>query len=502
VRGGYGINYSGTTDFLSYSGTIGNLPGQTLNVTYSSPTYVDLAGLATANIVPAPRGGARPFEAVPLTNRAAGITGYADERVVPYIQSFNLSVQRELARNLTMEVSWVGNKSTKLFSNTQLNESNIFENGILDAFVVTRAGGNAPLFDKIFMGLNVPGAGVVNGTTLSGSQALRRYTTTNQWLANGEVGSFANWLNTTAALGQNPGDLLRRAGLPENFIVVNPQFGSVSLAGNNNNSTYHSLQTQLTKRVSNGFSGQFSHTWSKGLGTTGIRDPRNRSMSKGFLGSHRTHNFKANATWELPFGPNRALLGNAPSFIQRIVEGWQISGIFNQTSGAPLGLGSSRSTVSNRASQTADLVGALPEGLGKVKVGDGRVEYFEGLSTRLAPLPNYGGDTTLPDRFTNQVVVDSAGNIIVQNPVPGIPGNTSSTIPGLLGPGDFRLDLAVTKRVRIREGTTFTLRLDAINALNTPQWGNPNTDINSANFGRITSANGERTVTINARVDF
>jgi hypothetical protein len=502
VRGGYGINYAGTTDFLSYSGTIGNLPGQTLNVTYSPPTYVDLAGLAAANIVPAPRGGARPFEAVPLTNRNAGITGYADERVIPYIQSFNLSLQRELARNLTLEVSWVGNKSTKLFNNTQLNESNIFENGILDAFVTTRAGGNAALFDRIFMGLNVPGAGVVNGTSLTGSQALRRYTTTNQWIANGEVGSFANWLNTTAALGQNPGDLLRRAGLPENFIVVNPQFGSVSLAGNNNNSTYHSMQTQVSKRMSQGLSGQFSYTWSKGLGATGVRDPRHRQLSKGLLGFHRTHNFKANATWELPFGPNRAMLAAAPAVLQRIVEGWQISAIFNQTSGSPLGLGSSRSTVSNRASQTADLVGALQEGLGKVKVGNGRVEYFEGLSTRPAPLPNYGGDTTLPDRLTNQVVVDNTGKIIVQNPIPGITGNTSSTLSALEGPGDFRLDMALTKRVQIREGTTFTLRLDAINALNTPQWGNPNTDINSANFGRITSAGGARTVTINARVDF
>jgi len=502
IRGGYGLNYAGTTDFLSYSGTIGNLPGQTLNVTYSPPNYVDLSTLATANIVPAPRGGARPFEAVPLTNRAAGITGYADDRVIPYIQSFNLSLQRELSRGLTLEVSWVGNKSTKLFSNTQLNESNIFENGILDAFVTTRAGGNAPLFDRIFMGLNVPGAGVVNGTGLTGSQALRRYTTTNQWIANGEVGSFANWLNTTAALGTNPGDLLRRAGLPENFVVVNPQFGSVNLAGNNNNSNYHSMQTQVTRRMTQGVNGQFSYTWSRGLGATGIRDPRNRQLSTGLLSSHRTHNFKANATWDLPVGPGRALLSNAPSFVHRIVEGWQLSGIFGRTSGAPLGFSSTRSTVSNRASQTADLVGRLPQGLGKVKVGNGRVEYLEGLSTRVAPLPNFGGDATLPDRFTNQVVVDANGNIILQNPVPGRPGNTSSTLSVLEGPGSLRLDMALTKKVQIREGTTFTLRVDAINALNTPQWDNPNTDINSANFGRITGADGARTVTINARIDF
>ena len=83
-----------------------------------------------------------------------------------------------------------------------------------NAFNVTRAGGNTPLFDRIFMGLNVPGAGVVNGTTLTGSEALRRYTNTNQFIANCDVGALANFLNTTSAITGENGGLLRRAGLP------------------------------------------------------------------------------------------------------------------------------------------------------------------------------------------------------------------------------------------------------------------------------------------------
>lgn len=51
IRGGYGINYAGAPDFLGYSGNIGNLPGQTLNVTYSPPGYLDLTGLPAANVV-------------------------------------------------------------------------------------------------------------------------------------------------------------------------------------------------------------------------------------------------------------------------------------------------------------------------------------------------------------------------------------------------------------------------------------------------------------------
>ena len=41
----------------------------------------------------------------------------------------------------------------------------------------TRAGGNAQLFDQMLNGMNIPGAGVVNGTTISGSAALRAYFT-------------------------------------------------------------------------------------------------------------------------------------------------------------------------------------------------------------------------------------------------------------------------------------------------------------------------------------
>jgi len=54
----------------------------------------------------------------------------------------------------------------------------------------------------------------------------------------------------------------------------------------------------------------------------------------------------------------------------------------------------------------------------------------------------------------------------------------------------------------------FTIRADAVNVLNRPVWDNPNTDINSNSFGRITqhpmnpNITGARTITINARIDF
>jgi hypothetical protein len=292
---------------------------------------------------------------------------------------------------------------------------------------------------------------------------------------------------------------------------VNPQFGSVMLHGNNNNSIYHSLQTSVTKRMSQGFSGQLSYTWSKNLGDTlggdtvaTVRNPRNRSLQRGLVSFDRTHGVRANGTWDLPFGPNRLFLAGAPSWLQRVAEGWQLAGILSWNSGTALEFTSPLQTIAGRsAANTADLVGTMPEDVGKVEVGDGFVQYFPKLSVRPAPLRNFGSDSNnLAGDFTNQVVVDSSGNTLLANPEPGKTGNTAYNLPWIKGPGSLGFDLAVSKRIRLNETTNFTMRLDAVNVLNTPQWGNPNVDINSPAFGRITTAGGARTFTVNARVDF
>ena len=170
------------------------------------------------------------MQPVPVTNRVTGVQGYADNRAVPYVQNWNLSLQRELVKNLTLEVRYVGSKGTKLRSAKELNTVNIFENGIINAFNITQAGGNAPLFDAMLQGIRI--GSITVGQNGSGSEALRQFATTNQWIANGEVANLANFLNSSSTGTNENGGLLRRNGFPENFIVVNPQFGSVQLNGN------------------------------------------------------------------------------------------------------------------------------------------------------------------------------------------------------------------------------------------------------------------------------
>jgi hypothetical protein len=246
---------------------------------------------------------------------------------------------------------------------------------------------------------------------------------------------------------------------------------------------------------------QFSYTFSKALGDNGVRDPRNRQLSKGLLSIDRPQVVKANGTYELPFGTNHAYLNGAPNYIQQIVGNWELSSVFSWVTGSPLSF-TGINTLAFRAQNTADLVGALPDNLGKVEKTNGVVQYFSGLKFANAPLPNFGTDATLPGRFTNKIITDLAGNTILQNPQPGTTGNTALNLPGLHGPSNLGLDVALNKKFVVSEGKTFSIRADAVNILNTPVWGNPNTAINNNNFGKITTAGGARTVTISARIDF
>ena len=150
---------------------------------------------------------------------------------------------------------------------------------------------------------------------------------------------------------------------------------------------------------------------------------------------------------------------------------------------------------------TPSLVGSFPKSMGTVtKVANG-VVYFDGLQQVTDPAR--AGVTTLQtvqSSFSKRAIADSQGNLLLMNPAPGVVGSLGRR--WIEGPSQLGLDMNLSKRVRIDETKEFQLRVDAINVLNKPQWGNPTLDINSLNFGRITTATGNRTFTVNARVNF
>jgi hypothetical protein len=131
----------------------------------------------------------------------------------------------------------------------------------------------------------------------------------------------------------------------------------------------------------------------------------------------------------------------------------------------------------------------------------GVVNYLSGL-TQVTD-PSFAGVTTLQatqGSFTAKAIQDANGNLVLTNSQPGDLGTLG--LRWIEGPANLHFDVNVIKRVKITETKEFELRLDALNVLNHPIFGAPNLDINNASFGRITTATGTRSFTINTRLNF
>jgi len=541
LRAGYGISYQGAAAFNNWLNLFtGNNQGLSYAQSFATlglgATYFNFSSPNLPVPVPSPAT-IKPLAQEPFDVRTNGLLGYDDHRVNPYIQNFSLEIQRELAHNLTFEARYIGSKGTKLYGGLSVNDANIFENGILKAFNLTRAGGDAPLFDQILNGTTLNpgtnaslGQGVVDGRTLTGSAAFRANTIFKSFLANGNVGQFANALNTSTTVTGHAGGLLARNGFPDNFIVANPQYSAVVEGTNPGSSTYHAMQLQVTKRLSHGFTHYFAYTWSRSLGENSVDslleywDPRNRSLNKSLLAFHRTHDFRSNGTFELPFGPNRKFLSGAPGFVSRIVERWQLGGIFSWSSGPPITITAANSEITwtpipgtinlTRTPNTPVVSGNFAKSSGKLTYTTSGANYFAGLKQVTDPSVNgITGLQTLQSSFSNRALADANGNIVLSNPAPGVVGGLGRQ--WIEGPTHAGFDVNLVKRVRIGEKKEFEIRVDAVNLMNNPRWTfvTGANDIDNINFGKLTGADptgnnqadspiSTRRFTFNARLNF
>lgn len=428
----------------------------------------------------------------------------------PVTQNWNVSLERDLSHNMTVSARYVGNAVSHLMGGTNLNADNIFENGILTAFVTTQQGGNAPLLNQIFNGLNL-GLGAVNGTTVTGSASLLQSSATKAFFANNEVGAFANYLNTTATYTPGvQGGLLSRAGLPQNFITVNPQYLVATEHCSCTNSDYDALILQFQKRSSNGLTYQMNYVRSKALGVAGasgtggpslgdngntaFRDPRNWSLDKQLEPFNQQNAIKASGTYELPFGPGRAFLAHG-GVMSKILEKWQIGGILTLTSGTPLTITATSASTFTFQSNSAggggvppnagEVLGPLPSNIGSVtKTGNGVVFFPTLTQVRDPQIANLTSQSGLAASSTMYALARN-GQVLLQNATPGNLGSLG--LDTVTGPSLFDLDVDMLKQMRFGERYSLEFRIDAISVTNTPHFGAPTTDINSTSFGRITA---------------
>jgi hypothetical protein len=510
IRMGYGIAYQRFLISLANAEAGYAQPCESSTQTLLSATNLSQIAL------PLPPTGP-PLSQVPLTgpgSHTQTVYGIAQNLRTPYTQNYNVTVARALTPSLILNVAYVGSNSHQLVETVNLNEVNIFENGILQAFNTVLGGGDSSLIDKIFSSsyAAVAAAG-------GGSKYVLANSSTQSFFANNNPGGFANFISTTTALSGTAGGLLANAGLPLNFVVANPQFLNAEYTGNFGNSTYNSLQVQLSRRLSHGFTIQSTYVWSQALGSTSdfntgsFRTLRNESLDKQELGFDYQSVFKINGLYDLPFGRGKPIGQNANGFLERIIGGWEIGAIGQAQSGGPLTFYAQSTFNNNTTTSTANEVGPLP-GVGVQRVGTG-VQYFGGFTQitdpSVAALP-----ASLQPLSTLKAIANSSGTPILVNPAPGQMGQLGDTI--FHGPGFKNVNVNVIKRFKINERFNMQIGATAQNFTNTPVFGNPVTTIGSTSFGRITAVgafasssigavnpvagSGARIIVLQARVNF
>ena len=532
LRGGYQMTFQQgqVPNALTQENIV---PGSTYAGNYqgdASVSYLDLRNLPSLVPVAVP---IKPMQGVPIYDRQQQI--YIPSATVrnPYAENITLSMTRIIRPNLSFDLRYIATLGRRQWNVAfDTNVPNFLYNGLKEAFDAARSGNDSSpalqVLEQMFNGINIAGTGCTTstgattpcapvgsvnsaGVLQTAGMHLRASSSFQSNLANGNYFGLATTLNTlnynkslagNASLPDFPtgsrGSVIRYNRFPENFVVTNPQFTSTYMIASMNNNQYHSLEAQVTLRPTHGVGVQGSYTWSRNNGLSGgaglgnsYTNPVDRHADYTILGDTRTHEFRMNGSFDLPFGPNKLLFTNSSGVVARIIEGWKTGWIVNLISGAPANV-SAQSML--YASGTPDIVGPFDPSDVSVKWGSGAnatsANYFdEGryTSTRDPQCLNASVVTTAQSLNTfctlNAIVDTTTNQIVLQNPKPGTRGTLGQRAVYL--PGTWRFDANLRKAFSITESKTLEFRLDASNLLNHPEPGTPTLLINSTNFGLI-----------------
>jgi len=560
VRGGYQITYGGAG---RSGGQLDTLLGSAPGVANSAVTQItdpNIAPILASRalnlsdiqaLIPV-----RPLNAPGATasiyGRAVNFEAYDPKFTTPYIQNATLQITRDLMRNQTLDIKYIGTFGRKILDSFNLNLATVFDNAeLFEALKITRAGGDAGLFDQMFAGLDIHGTAgtgygpvgaVVNGVLQRGSAHLRRNATFTANLANGDFVSVVNSLinlNTATGLQDQPvgmagvsGRVLRNGCdrlannqtniptrcFPEDYFVTNPQFNTATYWGNLTHNNYHSMQIQHTIRNTQGSNLQTTYTWSKLLTDHYNQwvDPRNRQGDYSMDYAGVPQEIRMNGTFELPIGPGRLLFRNSGGWLARVLEKWQASIVYNWGSGQPRDTFSARKLYQggggNQPQARPDIVGPWvnPKTVFKQNGPNNDTGTIYGFPnpyvTFLDPQCNnlVGGADSMGFSLRDNCTLNALAQIvdpgtpgafampdgkwalpILQNSLPGTQGTQGARMLRL--PGRWFFDAALAKTFRLGESRTLQFRIDANNILNHPNPGEPNFNVGSADFGRVTA---------------
>ena len=346
------------------------------------------------------------------TNLGQNLTVYAPYRPQPYAQRWSFDVQQELPGGFLLDAGYVGNRGTRLSVARELNYTPaqyLSRTGVRDPATITALGIVSP---NPFFGINN-----VYGSTISRANLLKPY----------------------------------------------PEFGNIQETEPIGYSWYHSLQAQVVKRFSKGYTLNVAYTFSKAMEATAFLNASDPTPWRGISTLDRPHRIVVSGIWELPIGHTRAFGSNMPKALDYVVGGWQLGAVITRQSGAPLNFG--------------DII-------------------FNGDIKNIV-LPKDQRSTTMWFN-TNAGFVKAAGDQLASD-IRTFPLRFS----GIRGDGQAQWNFSGVKHFKVRERVDFQLRADCYNSLNHPNLADPNTTVTSTAFGTVTAQSGTpRSFQASARLSF
>jgi hypothetical protein len=246
-------------------------------------------------------------------------------------------------------------------------------------------------------------------------------------------------------------------------------------------SDYNAMWAVLSKNMGNGLEFSMNYEWTKSmdinsLGSQGgyvLPDSTNPKENYGLSDFDVRQHYAGTAVYSLPFKRNR------------LVSGYQLSSIFQYQTGNPVNITAGSSSFNG-------ITGLVrPTQVGPITVA----KMQTGGVTNVTFINNPGG-LTYGGTVCDTSNITSSCSFEIQGTQANATGTTSPAVytglgamqrNAVTGPGYADLDLSGQKDTKIFEGLIFSLRADAFDILNHPNFGQPSGNVQSSTFGQISS---------------
>ena len=375
-----------------------------------------------------------------------------------YSAQYNFNIQRELARNVVLQVGYVGSQGHRLLASHDINAAN--PQTCLDIITLANNDPNSvssygspgscgPFLEDNQFTVTLPAS---NGSLLPNGFHLPQGGTLQ---ASGQTLNFVGLRPYSSPncnpLTGGPGNGCPADGVP----VFTNIFAEDTIAA----SAYNSFQTSLEKRFSHGLQLQAAYTFSKSLDWASSFEetvnPFNYKASRALSLFNSAQRFVINYYWDLPVPKYSGFMG-------KVLDDWSMSGIIQFQSGFPIRI---------QTQDDNELISSL------FFLGAGAPQMAGSKPQILNPKTNAGFYLN-PSQFSDPTL------------------GTFATTPRSIccGPGENQWDITFSKKVALSESKYFQFRADIFNLFNKTEFVNPDGNFSNTTFGQVLQARDPRAI--------